>query len=197
MKVLGILVSSILFLNNCATFTSYPDGFNHSEYRRPAQTGSKTISVVYTQKSMIGVKEVQVNAQALEQMQASFKTGLNDSGYFKSVGSVLDTTDLKLQVDALNEGGGDLYQVMGFISGLTLTILPAWAPDRFTLTYTFKDKNDKVKKQYIRKATFNTWIQLFLVFAMPFKSPKKEIDEGMKQMTYSVLEEADRDGILK
>ncbi|EPG75382.1 hypothetical protein LEP1GSC058_2330 [Leptospira fainei serovar Hurstbridge str. BUT 6] len=190
MKVFGILVGGFLFLFNCATFTSYPEGFNHSEYGRPAQTGNKTVSVVYTQKAILGTKEVQVNANAIERMQENLRNGLNDSGYFKSVGSSLDNTDLKLRVEALNEGGGEIYQVMAFISGLTFTILPALAPDHFTLTYTFKDKNDKIKKQYIRKATFNTWIQLFLIFAMPFKSPKKEIYEGIKQMTYSVLEEA-------
>ncbi|TGL63253.1 hypothetical protein [Leptospira sarikeiensis] len=197
MKKIGLIIvaCSAIGLFNCATFTSYPDGFKDPTYAKPEKASNKTISVTYTQKSFSeNGQEIQVNAAALEALQKELEKNVSESGYFKAIATALEPSDLKLQIEGVDQGGGG-GQALAFISGLTLTILPAWAKDTFTITYTFKDKKDKVVKQYVRSVTFNTWIQILLIFVFPFQSPGKEIPAGFKATTYSVLEEAAKDGI--
>jgi hypothetical protein len=57
----------------------------------------------------------------------------------------------------------------GFISGLTLTVIPAYARDIFTITIDVK-RGDRVIKTYVYKDHMDSWIQLFLVFLTPFNS---------------------------
>lgn len=197
MKKIELIIATcaVIGLFNCATFTSYPEGFQSPTYLKPEKASNKTISVTYTQKSFTpSGQSLEVNANALEAMQKEFEKHVSESGYFKGTTTALQPSDLKLQIEGVDQGGGG-GQALAFISGLTLTVLPAWAKDDFTITYTFKDKKDKVVKQYIRNVTYNTWIQLLLIFALPFKSPASEIPAGFKTTTYSVLEEAAKDGI--
>lgn len=58
----------------------------------------------------------------------------------------------------------------GFISGFTLTVVPAFARDVFIITVDVK-QGDRVLKTYTYKDYMDSWIQLFLVFMTPFNWP--------------------------
>lgn len=63
----------------------------------------------------------------------------------------------------------------GFISGLTFTIIPAYARDIFIITIDVK-QGDRVLKTYTYKDHMDSWIQLFLVFLTPFNWPPSVSD---------------------
>jgi len=190
---LGIAITIIAA--NCATFTSYPDEFQIPSDPRPSAKPTASVSIAYSQKSILHGREVQMNGKTLEKVQAKYESFFKDSGYFTGTGSILGNSDLKVTVEAVDAGGGG-GPVLAFISGLTLMILPAWAQDHFTVTFSFRDKKDKLLKQYVREVTFNTWIEILLLPVMPFKYLSSEVNAGFKTITYSVLQEADKDGIL-
>ncbi|HXY54306.1 MAG TPA: hypothetical protein VEM40_06525 [Nitrospirota bacterium] len=58
----------------------------------------------------------------------------------------------------------------GFISGLTLGVIPAYGRDIFIMTVDVK-QNDHVLKTYTYTDHMDSWIQLLLVFLTPFNWP--------------------------
>jgi hypothetical protein len=68
-----------------------------------------------------------------------------------------------------------------FISGYTLGVIPAYGRDIFIMTVVVK-KGDYVLKTYNYRDYTDTWIQVFLLFLMPFNFPPMVYDSVMDNM---------------
>jgi hypothetical protein len=86
--------------------------------------------------------------------------------------------------------------ISGFICGLSLFVIPAYARDDYILTVDVK-KGEEVLKQYQYKDHLNTWIQLFLVFMTPTHHPDKVVREVMDNMLLKFLYDLESDKILE
>lgn len=69
----------------------------------------------------------------------------------------------------------------GFISGFTLTLIPAYARDIFIITIDVK-QGDRVLKTYTYKDHIDSWIQLFMVFLAPSNWPPTVSDTVLDNM---------------
>ncbi len=189
---------SILFLCliaiNCATFTDFNPEVKEVTFKNNGNA-SKTLLINVKQKVTINGSPREMNAKSEENARERFAKICKESFLFKEVKTGLDTGDIKLTIES--ENTGEANQFLAFLSGLSLLIIPAYAQDDIQIKYSFRDKKDTVIKEYKRRVTFNTWIHLFMIPLMPFKFPVAEIGSAMEAVTKSVLDEADRDGILK
>jgi hypothetical protein len=110
------------------------------------------------------------NARSTETLQKEIKKILSASPVFAEAAAGAGTGDYHLSFVFRDEGNEALAFLSGFISGFTLTIIPAYAKDNFILTIDVK-QNDRVLKTYSYRDHVNTWIQLFLVFLTPTHWP--------------------------
>jgi hypothetical protein len=188
-----IILLIIMGITNCATFTEMGEDFEKVELSKTVKP-EKIIVVRYTQKSLLNGNEVQVNPIAITKQENKFKESLKGFLYFKEVRTGLETGDIKVELQAIDNGEVNL--ALGFITGLSLYIIPSYAVDNYELTYIFKDKRDKVIKEYKRKITFKTWQGLIFLPIMPFKFITKEMENGFEEMNKSVIKDAEKDGII-
>jgi hypothetical protein len=66
--------------------------------------------------------------------------------------------------------------ISGIVSGLTLTIVPAYARDSFVLTVQIRLGEELVKESVYREQ-MNTWIHLSMLFMLPEHWPRNVIGE--------------------
>ena len=112
------------------------------------------------------------------------RTVLNESGMFSEVAYGKGQAPLHLHFRMNNEGNMFLGKLLGVISGLTLTVLPAYARDDYILTVDVK-KDERLLKSYEYKDHMTTWIQLFLIFAMHGRKPEDIGDQLRSNMVVS------------
>ena len=74
-----------------------------------------------------------------------------------------------------------IVSLNGFISGFTFLVIPAYERDIFIMTVVVK-KGDYVLKTYNYKDHTDTWIQVVLLFLMPFNFPPMVYDSVMDNM---------------
>jgi hypothetical protein len=69
-----------------------------------------------------------------------------------------------------DEGNQTLAFLSGFISGLTFTVIPAYARDKYVLNVEVK-QGDKVLKAYTYRDHMDSWIQVLLIVVTPMYWP--------------------------
>ena len=77
--------------------------------------------------------------------------------------------------------------LLAFLSGLTLTVIPATATDAFSVVTTFRDRTGRTIASTTREESVTTWIQLLLVFLWPFMDPDTVMDEAIYDLAASSL----------
>jgi hypothetical protein len=76
---------------------------------------------------------------------------------------------------------------LAILSGLTLTVLPAWASDDFDIVGTLQDRTGRVVATYHAQQGQTVLIQLLMVFGMPFASPGATGDRLWNQVFEDVF----------
>lgn len=92
----------------------------------------------------------------------------------------------------LKAGNVAVAFVSGFISGFTLTIIPAYGRDDFVLIAEMKT-NGQLLKKYVYKDHINTWIHLTMQFKMSDHRPRAVINEMYHRMLMNFLYDFSRD----
>lgn len=106
------------------------------------------------------------NENARKSLARSVREVLEESGMFSRVGYGSGQARYHLHFVMRNDGDRGTAQLTGFFSGLTLTLLPAYARDEYTLAVEVSSGGNPIKS-YEYRDHMTSWIQLFLVFAMP------------------------------
>jgi hypothetical protein len=150
-------------------------------------------SVDYDAKFLTFEKE---NAAAVRIFQEEIDKVFSRSDVFLKFGAGVGGEKYHLSLVLRNEGNMALGFISGFICGLSLFVIPAYARDDYILTVDVK-KGEEVLKQYQYKDHLNTWIQLFLVFMTPTHHPDKVVREVMDNMLLKFLYDLESDKILE
>jgi hypothetical protein len=127
-----------------------------------------------------------------ERVQLVFGASGAFTGFQPGIGG--ESHHLRLSLD--NHGNAGLAAFSGFISGLTFTILPGYAKDEYKLVAEVS-RGDQMLKRYEYHDSMSTWIQILLVFAMPFNSPADVSKEVIDNMIRNLIVDLGRDGILE
>jgi hypothetical protein len=135
------------------------------------------------------------STDAADDVRAQAVRAYTESGLFSSVVTTGEPADLKADI-TLGEGNGGLSW-SGVLSALTLTMIPGVVSQDVIANTTYKDRQQKVIGSIVKTEGLGSWIQFFLLFAMPFvDGPTTIIDKTQYDIHRATIEEAHRKGFF-
>jgi len=137
-----------------------------------------------------------IRPDAAEDFRAQAVKAYTESGLFSSVVTTGEPTDLKADITIL-EGESDGLSWSGFISALTLTMIPGFVSQDLITNTTYSDRQQKVIGTIVKSEGTGSWIQFFLLFAMPFvDGPNAILSKTQYDMDRVTIEEAHLKGFF-
>ncbi len=104
--------------------------------------------------------------------------------------------DYTLAVDIYNHGSKGAASAAGFMTGLTLGVIPSWATDNYTVELKLLDKSGAVVSKVSNKDSIRTYIGLWFVPLMG-STPKKAAFGTLDNQIRTLLKELVDSGKLK
>lgn len=187
--VLTLISLFLVFLISCASFP----GKDLPRYTYDQiKTGERKPSIDYEVKLYSLGKE---NAGAVGSFQVEIEKVFEESEVFQRFSAGIGSERYHLKMVLENEGNVGVALTTGFLCGLTLTLLPAYARDDFILTVDVHE-GERLLKQYQYEHHVNSWIQLFLIFLSPFYWPGTVVKEAIDDMLLNFLYDLENDEVL-
>ena len=193
MCVLAVCVSLSL-LNGCAAFRS-------GETQPPAtwpiskEPGKQSISLLISGEAVVNERRQDVPQQTMQIWQEVAEKAYKESGLFSDVKIGAAETDLRAEIHVLDQGEGSMG--MAFVSGLTLTLIPCNTQEDLVVKTTLKNKDGQELGTYEKKENMDFWIQLFLIFIMPFYWPNTVATDMLYDLNRATIGEAYGAGLLR
>lgn len=154
---------------------------------------SIALHVVDASEQRVSGQMTSTDAAADVRMQAV--KAYTESGLFSSVVTTDEPADLKADI-TVGEGSDGLSW-SGVVSALTLTMIPGVVSQDVIANTTYKDRQQKVIGTIVKTEGLGTWVQFFLLFAMPFvDGPNTIMDRAQYDIHRATIEEAYRKGFL-
>jgi hypothetical protein len=114
-----------------------------------------------------------------------------DSGLFSRVTTSQQESDLYVRVQVRNHEQAS--SAAAFITGLTLFIIPGTASNELNMQTEFMDGSGELVGSVEKQETITTWMQLLLIFALPFS---ESTDQVITQLSQSSLDTAARQKLI-
>ena len=187
-----LTIGAVLFLSvaGCASFAGKE--LPRYTYEQIVPNPQKP-SIDYDAKFLTLGRE---NAAAVRMFQEQIEKVFRKSTLFERFDAGIGSAKFHFSMALQNEGNIVAAGVSGFISGLTLTLLPAYARDEYILTVDVK-KGNQLLKQYRYKHYMDSWIELFLIFLTPTHFPPNVAREVIDDMLLNLLHDVQKDRILE
>jgi hypothetical protein len=189
-----ILALSVLSLSGCAAFRS-------GETQPPAlwpmskEPGKQSISLLVTGEGSVNGARVDASQRMIVAWQEAARKAYKDSGLFSDVKTEAAETDLRAEIHVIDRGEGN--SALAFLSGFTLTLIPAKGEDEITVKTTLKNKAGQELGTLTKKETLSFWIQFFLIFIMPFNWPNTVGADMLYDLHRATISEAFSAGLLQ
>lgn len=189
-----VLVPLVVSLSGCAAFrsgeTQPPESWPLSK-----GPGKQSISLLVTgEGSVNGVKQ-DLPQRMIEAWQGIAEKSYKDSGLFSDVKTGAAETDLRAEIHFIDRG--EASQGLAFLSGFTMTLIPANGKSELTVKTTLKDKAAQALGTFEKKETLSFWIQFFLIFIMPFYWPNTVATDMLYDLNRATINEALGAGVLR
>ena len=113
---------------------------------------------------------------------------------FSKVRPATEKSNVMMHVHVLNHGNPRAG--LAFLSGLTFMVIPAKATDHVRLTSTFRSSSGEELGTVVKEAKMDSWIQILLIFAMPFAWPGSVLDQVWEDLVNATLIDAHQQGLL-
>jgi hypothetical protein len=161
-------------------------------------TDKKSIAVLVNGKVILGDALKEASQAVMKHWTEYTIKAYRESGLFSSVTAVSpgetdsQGADLRAEVDVLEKGRDSevVSFIWGFISGYTMTIIPANARGDYILETVIKDRNGQTLGSIKKSEGVSFWIQLFLVFLMPTHWPPTVIEQTIVDINRATIIEA-------
>src|SRR5262245_12297985 len=161
------------------------------------QQTKNTIALSVTEDMLPGSRPEAVNQaqdayrdQAVKVRKDLAAKAYGESGLFSSVVPTGEPADFHAEVTVHGEDNAG-FPWSAAISILTLTLIPGYVSQDLVVTTTYKDRQQRVLGGVEQREEFGSWIQLFLLFAMPFtKGPDAIMDDARYDMHRTTIVEA-------
>lgn len=169
-----ILILFTVAFTGCASFR---DDNRKAITSWPLQSLDKkpSINLNVNGKAWINEKELpsdKVESNYSGQWRAQTSKAFEESGLFSAV-KLGATTPADLQADVQFEQREEFSEklsfLLGFTFGLSSLVIPQKSSTSYMVMASVKDKDGHVIGSSKQSETVSTWIQLFLLFAMPFR----------------------------
>jgi hypothetical protein len=117
------------------------------------------------------------------------------SNLFRDVQAGPGPSDLRAEIEVLDAGSGSPF--LWVMTGLTLGVIPSSATDEFSWKTTFKDGAGNIRGTIQKKASATMWMEILLVFGMPFSTPGAAVKTAIADLNRSTLQDAIEKGYLR
>ena len=117
--------------------------------------------------------------------RSSVTETFRDSGRFARVST--DKVESDIYAEATLRNNEQFSMASAIITGATFFVIPSTARNTFTLETVFKDKDGKELGRVQKSESVRTWMQLVLIFGIPFQQDTRDI---VQALTRSTLDEA-------
>ena len=145
-------------------------------------------------ESTFNGKEQKVAFILLKMWSEQVVDAYRDSGLFSEVETGMSDTDLKAEIKIVDHNERNLG--LTFLTGLTLYLIPSRGTDEFIVKTTIKNKDGKTLCMYEMSEKIASWVQMFLIFAMPFHYPASVYNETLYDLNRSTIVELHSKGFL-
>lgn len=186
----ALLVTSLLALSGCISYTSGKLA-EVQPWPPTATSAAKPTAYLKVEGQYLYNDEPRAggfNQAGLEQL---ILKQYADSGLFSRVSTSQQAADLYISVKVNNHEQAST--AAAFITGLTLFIIPGTASNQISMQTAFKDGSGMLLGSVEKQETITTWMQLLLVFALPFSESS---DKVLTQLSQSSLEQAARQKLI-
>ncbi|MFI8479529.1 hypothetical protein ACIGCM_03065 [Pseudomonas sp. NPDC078700] len=130
-----------------------------------------------------GVNQPGLEALILKEYQSSQR--------FASVTTAKQAADMYISVKVTNNERSNLFSAA--LTGFSLFIIPTRFTNQLTMETTFKDVNGNLLGRVKKSETITSWMQLLMIFALPFN---ESADNIFTQLSKSTLEQASKDKLI-
>jgi len=155
----------------------------------------QSISLLVTGEGSVNGARQDASQRAIEAWQEAAAKAYKDSGLFSDVKTGAAETDLRAEIHFIDRGEGNA--ALAFLSGFTMTLIPANGQDEFTMKTTLKNKAGQDLGTFEKKETLSFWIQFFLIFIMPFNWPNTVATEILYDLNRATINQAFGAGLLQ
>lgn len=190
-RILTLLLATLLLsLTGCATYSH--DDLTLVKQWPPVATSSDKPSLYLKVEGQHLFNGNPTGANLNQAKLAEFVLKeYQSSEQFERVTLEQQTSDIYATVQITNHERGSM--VGAFITGFTLFVIPGKYDNTLTMETVFKDGQGKVLGRVEKEETTTTWMQLLLIFALPFN---ESLDNVLTQLARSSLEDAVQQGLL-
>jgi hypothetical protein len=197
-------VRAVVLAGLCALFGSGVGciGFRGGELQEtrpwpPIQAASAkkpAVSLSLVGRATWNSKPAQINPGMADAWLHNTRETYVSSGLFSEVRSGSGASDLKAEIEVLDAATGSKF--LFYATGLTLGVIPSCGTDEFTWTTTFKDGGGNVRGVIEKKESATMWMEILLLFGMPFSTPASAAKCAMGDLNRSTLHDALQKGYL-
>ena len=153
------------------------------------QQVKKSIALHVTEAGYQGGASQEIRSDAAGDVLTQAVKAYSESGLFSSVVTTGAPADLKADI-IVGEGSNGLSW-SGFISAFTLTMIPGVVSQDVIANTTYKDRQQKVIGTIVKTEGLGSWVQFFLLFAMPFvDGPSAIMDKAQYDLHRVTIAEA-------
>jgi hypothetical protein len=191
-----ILIVSMLLssLSGCAAFRT-GETQPQTPWLISKEPGKQSISLLITGESSVNGTRQDVPQSMIDAWQAVAEKAYKESGFFSDVMVGAAETDLRAEIHFTDRG--EANQALAFLSGFTMTLIPANAHGDMVVKTTLKNKEGKELGTFEKKETLSFWIQFFLIFIMPFNWPNTVASDMLYDLNRATIAQAFGAGLLR
>jgi hypothetical protein len=151
-----------------------------------------TASVTVTGESFVNGSPSD-SAAMIPKWRESILAECRGSGLFSSVADGGDA-DRRIEVHVVDRGEASMP--LAFICGLTFLIVPCEATGQIAFETVVRDRSGATLGSYKKSESYSMWIEILLVFVMPFNYPGTEFNALFQDLTRATLADARAAGVF-
>ncbi len=195
MNKYSLLLVLLSLTGNCLVIASFDPKLKDIEFKQEG-IGSKTIVVSFTEKQIINRRLITTKTILNSQSGKTLMNVCKESSLFKEIlSATTDSADIKLHVES--EKNAQSIPILNFISIITFIIIPTYEEHDQKIFFSFFDGRGQLIKLYKRRAMDTQLFHILFLPFMYFKYNSFGNDAIFEDVTKSVLDEANRDGLFK
>ena len=186
----ALLATSLLTLTGCISYTS-GKLTEVQPWPPTATSAAKPTAYLKVEGEYLYNDEPRAggfNQAGLEQL---ILKQYQDSGLFSRVTTSQQESDLYVRVQVSNHEQAST--AAAFITGLTLFIIPGTASNQLSMQTEIMDGSGELLGSVEKQETITTWMQLLLIFALPFS---ESTDQVLTQLSQSSLDAVARQKLI-
>jgi hypothetical protein len=188
-----LMIGGLCFLGlaGCASFPGKElPKYSFEQFNPPAIKPSIDYEAIFL------TRDGQEPPAAVRSLEQEIDKVFTKTSLFQKFGTGIGSANYHFIVVLKNEGelsGANFLNAV--LTGVTMTLIPSYAKDKFFLTVEVK-KGDQLLKKYEYRQHIGTWFQLFLIFLTPTHHPAKVYSKVIENMLLNFLHDLIEDKIL-